>query len=79
MANFGLDVHSAKGLMYQGAFENTMTRREAALILGTSETASDNEINTCYKKIMMMNHPDRGGSMLIATKINQAKDVLLLK
>ena len=56
-----------------------MTRREAALILGTSETASDKEINTCYKKIMMMNHPDRGGSMLIATKINQAKDVLLLK
>ena len=79
MAYLGLDVHSRKGLSYQGAFENVMTRREAALILGTSEIASDKEVNDCYKKIMMMNHPDRGGSMLIATKINQAKDVLLLK
>jgi DnaJ family protein C protein 19 len=56
-----------------------MSRREASRILGVSEMASTEAIGTAYKKVIMMNHPDKGGSLFIATKINQAKDTMLVK
>ena len=32
-----------------------------------------------HRKIMIANHPDSGGSDYIASKVNEAKDVLLGK
>ena len=32
-----------------------------------------------HKKLMIANHPDSGGSDLIAAKVNEAKDILLGK
>ncbi|PAA67160.1 hypothetical protein BOX15_Mlig017835g2, partial [Macrostomum lignano] len=59
-----------------GGFEVKMSKREAARILEVSQTASKNKIKEAHKKIMLLNHPDRGGSPYLASKINEAKDVL---
>lgn len=43
---------------YKGGFEEEITRREAALILGVRESAEKKAVMAAYKKIMLLNHPD---------------------
>ncbi|GAB7346424.1 hypothetical protein MBLNU457_5121t1 [Dothideomycetes sp. NU457] len=62
---------------YKGGFEPKMTRREAALILETSERGLTKElIRKRHRALMLLNHPDRGGSPYLATKVNEAKEFL---
>ena len=65
------------GQHYQGGFEGAMTKREAGLILGVRESTETDKILKAHRKMMFMNHPDNGGSTYLATKVNEAKDLLL--
>ena len=53
-----------------------MSKREASLILGISPTANKIRVKEAHKRIMLANHPDRGGSPYLAAKINEAKDFM---
>ncbi|GAQ07260.1 mitochondrial import inner membrane translocase subunit tim14 [Aspergillus lentulus] len=62
---------------YKGGFEPRMTRREASLILELPErTLNKEKVRKKHRQLMLLNHPDRGGSPYLATKINEAKEFL---
>ncbi|KAG8368191.1 hypothetical protein BUALT_Bualt15G0019600 [Buddleja alternifolia] len=64
---------------YEGGFQPKMTRREAALILGVRESTPADKVREAHRRVMVANHPDAGGSHYLASKINEAKDLLLGK
>jgi DnaJ homolog subfamily C member 19 len=71
---FGVSV-GAK--YYEGGFEDKMTKSEAALILGVRESSPTQRIKEAHKRLVVLNHPDTGGSAYMTGKINEAKELLL--
>ena len=71
------NIGGVLGRYYKGGFQNKMNLREACLILNVSDNENIKKIRESYKKLMMLNHPDSGGSTYISSKINEAKDFLI--
>jgi hypothetical protein len=56
---------------------SSMSRAEAYEVLGLKPGATDEEVHAAHRRLMRMAHPDTGGSDWLASRINQARDVLL--
>jgi curved DNA-binding protein CbpA len=54
-----------------------MTREEAFEVLGLRPGATEAEIREAHLRLMRAAHPDAGGSDWLASRVNQARDVLL--
>lgn len=57
----------------------SMSESEAFAILELTGQPSPKEIKAAHRRLMQLHHPDRGGSLEQAQRINLAKDVLLGK
>ncbi|MBR9973202.1 hypothetical protein [Magnetospirillum sulfuroxidans] len=56
---------------------NGMSVEEAREVLGVDANADTAAIKSAHRRLMEANHPDRGGSNWIASRLNQARDRLL--
>jgi DnaJ-class molecular chaperone len=54
-----------------------MPLNEAYLILGLSPGARRDEVFVAYRNLIKRLHPDQGGTNYLASRVNEAKDVLL--
>ncbi|GHF24721.1 hypothetical protein GCM10017044_19260 [Kordiimonas sediminis] len=67
------------GQTSSGPTNSSMTYNEAFEILGLKPGASQEEIEKAYKRLISLNHPDKGGSDWMAGKLNEARRILLDK
>ncbi|QLL33496.1 hypothetical protein HG536_0E04070 [Torulaspora globosa] len=68
---------SASKAFLKGGFDSKMNAKEAFQILNLNEAnLNKKKLKEVHRRIMLANHPDKGGSPYVATKINEAKDFL---
>jgi DnaJ homolog subfamily C member 19 len=56
---------------------SAMSRQEAYEVLGLKPGADADAIHAAHRRLMRAAHPDAGGSDWLASRVNQARDVLL--
>lgn len=75
-----LHIRYLKSRFNNEGFEPKMTEREALLILGIEAedigTLDKLLLRKRYRTLMVANHPDHSGGVLLSQKINQAKEIL---
>ncbi len=73
----GRKIGGAGGASSPGGPRGAMSRQEAYEVLGLRPGASDSEIREAHIRLMRGAHPDAGGSDWLASRVNQARDILL--
>jgi hypothetical protein len=68
---------SNRGAAPPPEMRGAMTRQEAYQVLGLQPGASELEIREAHRRLMRGAHPDAGGSDWLASRVNQARDILL--
>lgn len=54
-----------------------MSKNIAMNILNLSGNITEENVSKNHRKLIMINHPDKGGSTYLALRINEAKDFLI--
>ena len=49
-----------------------------AFVIWFRETCPEDKLLSAHRKMMKNNHPDAGGSTYLATKVNEAKEMLMM-
>lgn len=73
----GLARESASGRREDHGPGGVMSREEAYAVLGLTPGAGADEVREAHHRLMKRLHPDQGGTTFLASKVNQAKDLLL--
>lgn len=60
-----------------GTGQGRMTEEEALEVLGLEPGATETQVREAHRTLMKRLHPDQGGTNYLASRVNQAKDVLL--
>ena len=63
-------------LIIRVALCSVLIQRPSVYVDGFRETANAEKVKEAHKRVMVANHPDAGGSHYLASKINEAKDIL---
>lgn len=67
----------ARGTRRDRRRSTTMDMEEAYRVLGVAPGVGDAEILGAHRRLMKLVHPDKGGSDYFASKLNEARDILL--
>ncbi|MEC7442012.1 MAG: hypothetical protein VYA19_04585 [Pseudomonadota bacterium] len=75
--NYGAEWSNQKATNESDIHSSEMSIDQALEILGLATNPSKSQIIEAHRRLIVANHPDRGGSTFLASQINKAKEVLL--